>query len=149
MHSQADSTRRRNSSFKDKLVFNISGGLMFGNTFSNINVQPQLGYKVTDRLICGIGGNFQYYKNINYSSSPFMIYGGNVFSRYILSPNLFAQGELQMLNFRNEWGPYAMVGGGYVPSGGGIYISAYYLLLYPTNVNIYGAPYLIRIGFIL
>ena len=135
-------------SFKDRLTFNIGGGLMFGNTYTNVNLQPQIGYRITPRFTSGIGGNFQYYRNTFLSPDPFLIYGGNVFSRYMVSDNLFAQAEYQLLQFRESWGEYALLGGGYMPSRG-VFVSAYYLLMYPRSNNLYGAPYVIRIGFIL
>lgn len=135
-------------SFKQRLTFNLGGGFMLGNTQSNINILPQLGYRVTERFTTGLGGNFQYYKNTFFSTEPFLIYGGNVFARYTITQNFFAQGEYQLLNFDRNWGEYGLIGGGYIPSRG-LYISAYYLLLYPSgNNNIYGAPYVIRGGFI-
>lgn len=136
-----------NLSFRQRLSFNIGGGLMIGNTYSNINILPQIGYRVTPRFTAGLGGNFQYYKNTFYSPDAFLIYGGNVFSRYTLTDNFFLQGEYQLLNFDQNWGEYALIGGGYIPSRG-VFISAYYLLLYPASNNIYGAPYVIRAGFI-
>ena len=132
-------------SFKDRLTFNVGGGLMIGNTYSNINIMPQVGYRVTPKFTTGIGTNFQYYKNTNYSSNALLIYGGNAFARYKINDVLFAQTEYQMLNFQNNWGQYALVGGGYTPTAG-FYVSAYYLLLYPNN-NIYNAPYVVRVGF--
>jgi hypothetical protein len=132
-------------SFKERLTFNVGGGIMFGNTYSNIHLQPQVGYRVTPKFTTGIGANFQYYRNTYLSNSAFLIYGGNAFARYKINASVFAQTEYQMLNFQQNWGQYALIGGGYTPTRG-IYVSAYYLLLYPSN-NIYNAPYVVRMGF--
>lgn len=134
-------------SFKERLTYNVGGGLMVGNNYSNINIMPQVGYRITPKFTTGIGTNFQYYKNNYLSNSAFLVYGGNAFARYKVNEVLFAQTEYQMLNFRNNWGQYALIGGGYTPTAG-FYISAYYLLLYPSN-NIYNAPYVLRVGFML
>ncbi len=133
--------------FKERLVYNIGGGFTFG-TITNIQLMPQVGYRVTPKLIQGIGGNFIYYRDNRFTgNNQFIVYGGNAFTRYTIIPELFAQAEYQILTYSNTIGHYAMIGGGYRPGGGGVYISAYYLLLYPPNNNIYGAPYMIRIGY--
>jgi hypothetical protein len=135
-------------SFKQRLVYNIGGGLFFG-TITNVNLLPQVGYRITPRLTSGIGGNFMYYRDNRYTgNNEFIVYGGNVFTRYAVSQEFFLQAEDQVLvyNYNSVPGNYGLIGGGYRP-GKGVYISAYYLLFYPPD-NIYGAPYLIRFGFI-
>lgn len=142
-----DSTSRnqtRRNSIKNKISFNIGGGLWLGST-TNISVMPQVGYRITDRWTSGIGANFQYFKNNINQIDPIMIYGGNIFSRYHLSPNLFAQVEYQLLQYNDFLGDYGLIGGGYT-SNDGFYISAFYLFKYPTN-NIYGVPYVLRVGY--
>lgn len=119
---------------------------MLGNQFTNIHILPQVGYRFTDRLTAGIGGHFQYFKSTFLSNDPFLIYGGNAFGRYLLNENLFLQSEYQVLNFRDEWGEYVLLGGGYIPNGSGMYISAY-LVLYPAYSELYRVPYIIRAGF--
>jgi len=132
--------------FKERLVYNISGGLWIG-TVTNINIMPQVGYRITPRLTSGIGANLLYYKDNRFTgNNQFLVYGGNAFTRYAITPELFTQVEYQALNYNRTLGHYALIGGGYVP-GSGVYISAYYLLLYPANNNIYGAPYVVRMGF--
>lgn len=142
--SSGSSSGQSQYRLKDHLSFNMGGGLMFGN-YTNISLLPQLGYKITSNWITGVGLNFQYYKSIYYTD-PFLIYGGSVFTRYRLSSNLFAQAEYQVLQYNNTLGDYGLLGGGYT-SPDGFYISAYYLVHYPTN-NAYGVPYVIRVGYI-
>lgn len=135
-------------SFKQRLRFNINGGLVFG-TITNINIQPQLGYQLTPRFIPGIGGNFMYYRDNRYTgNNQLVVYGANAFGRYMISPYIFGQVEIQALQTSYSVAPgyYGLVGGGYTP-GGGFYLSAYYLFLYPTGNNIYGLPYLFRVGY--
>ncbi len=135
-----------NLSFRERLTYNIGGGLMFG-TYTNINVFPQIGYRVTNNLTAGIGGTFQYFKIANSIDDPSLIYGGNSFLRLRLTENLFAQGEYQLLKYNGFWGDYALVGGGYI-SPNNFYISGYYILKYPTgNNNAYGVPYVLRVGY--
>ncbi len=135
-----------NKTFRERLVFNIGGGVTFG-TVTNIQLLPQVGYRITPRLTSGVGGNFIYFRDNRFSTNnQFLVYGGNVFTRYALSPELFAQVEYQALAYGGEVGHYGLIGGGYM-AGGGVFISGYYLFLYPSSNNIYGAPYVIRIGF--
>lgn len=132
--------------FKDRLTYHIGGGLMFG-TYTNINLQPQVGYRITNNLTAGLGGNFQYYKNSYLSTDPFIIYGGSTFGRLRLTQNLFAQAEYQILQYNGTLGEYGLLGGGYV-SPDGFYVSAYYLIKAPIgNANAYGVPYVLRFGF--
>jgi len=132
--------------FKDRITYHIGGGLMLG-TYTNINLQPQVGYRITNNLTAGLGGNFQYFRNSFISTDPFMVYGGSAFSRYRLSQNLFAQAEYQLLQYNGNLGEYGLLGGGYV-SPDGFFISAYYLIKAPTgNANAYGVPYVVRFGF--
>ena len=132
--------------FKDRLTYNLGGGLMIG-TYTNISLQPQIGYRITNNLTMGLGGNFQYYKNSYLSTDPFLVYGGSAFSRYRLSYRLFAQAEYQVLQYNGNLGEYGLLGGGYV-SPDGFYVSAFYLIKAPVgNANAYGAPYVFRFGF--
>ena len=116
-------------------------------TYTNINVLPQVGYRITPRLTSGIGANLMYFRDNRFAANnSLLIYGGNAFTRFTVTPQLFTQAEYQVLAYSTTVGHYAMIGGGYVP-GNGIYVSGYYLLMYPTNNNIYGAPYVLRIGY--
>lgn len=138
--------------FKKRLVYNlgIGGGYVSINNISNVNfnLHPQVGYKIRENLIAGVGVNYQYLKS---GISKYQVYGGNTFLRYHINQQFFLQTEYQKLKYSyqatsSDWNDYLLVGGGYYPARG-LYISAYYLLKYPANNNIYGAPYLIRGGF--
>ncbi len=147
-NQQKDTTQK--IPFIKRLKFNVGGGFGFGSTngfaYSNINIQPQVGYKITENLIAGVGANYQYLK---YGTANYQIYGGNAFVRYFVSSQFFLQTEYQVLNYSYQttraWNDYLLAGGGYMP-GSGFYISAYYLLKFPPNNNIYGQPYVIRAG---
>jgi hypothetical protein len=145
-NNKEENERIRKLPFKERLTFMMGGGAFFGNNYSSINLLPQVGYRINARLTSGIGANFQYTKNFNTS---FIAYGGNLFTRYQVTDNLFAQVQYEVLNYtylaNQGWNDYLMIGGGY-STGTGIYISGYYLLKYPARNNIYGAPYVIRVG---
>jgi hypothetical protein len=138
-------SQARRSSIRDRITFNIGGGLWLGST-TNISVLPQIGYKITDRLTAGVGLNFQYYKSTINQIDPIMIYGGSLFTRYHLTSNLFAQAEYQLLQYNDFLGDYGLIGGGYT-SNDGFYFSGYYIFRYPANNNAYGVPYVIRFGY--
>lgn len=134
--------------FHKRLTFSIGGGLAFGSV-TNISVQPQVGYRITPRLTAGVGGNYQYFK-FDMINPPVQIYGGNTFVRFQPHPQFFTQAEYQLLNYKyvtaTGWNDYAMIGAGYMP-GGGFFISAYYILKYPANNNIYNRPFMVRVGY--
>lgn len=138
-------SRRTPNKFKDKITFNMSGGVTFG-TVTNISLLPQIGYKIKPRWIAGVGANLHYFKVSNSSTEPLIFFGGNAFTRYHLLPNLFVQTEYQKIQYLEFWNDYLMVGGGYVDPIG-LTLSAYYVLIQPTNRSAYNSPFLFRIGY--
>jgi hypothetical protein len=113
-------------SFGDRLFFGGNVGLQFGNT-TYIDVSPIVGYKITEKFHAGIGATYIYfkYKDLYYKYET-SIYGGNVFSRYFITENLFAHTAVELLNlevpaptsvsndnFKREFITNVFVGGGY------------------------------------
>ena len=90
--------------FSDRLVFGGDIGLSVG-TYTYINVSPAVGYRITDRLIVGLGPIYIYenYKNYNLESS---MYGVKVITSFTvlrgtdINPN-FQIGNL-VLHLENE-----------------------------------------------
>ena len=90
--------------FSDRLVFGGDIGLSVG-TYTYINVSPAVGYRVTDRLIVGLGPIYIYenYKDYNLKSS---MYGAKVITSFTvlrstdINPN-FQIGNL-ILHLENE-----------------------------------------------
>jgi len=143
--SQNQSDSATKPRFRDRLTFNVGGGLMLG-IFTNINLIPQIGYRIKPNLIAGVGANLQYVRdNFSFPSREFLVYGGNSFVRYIVNDQLFLQTEYQKLFSSIGNGDYVMAGGGFTPSRH-FSISAFYLLVYPTP-NIYGQPFVVRGSF--
>ncbi len=78
----------------DRIFFGGNFGLQIG-TITNIDISPMTGYYITPRLAAGIGLRYQFYKDSRdypgYQPFKTNIYGGSVFSRYLLIRDL---GEL-------------------------------------------------------
>ena len=100
LNAQTDDNAAKDSvakvPFKKRLVFNMGGGGGYGSINGvatiNINLQPQVGYKIKENLIAGVGANYQYLK---YGISKYQIYGGNTFVRYRINQQFFLQTEYQ------------------------------------------------------
>jgi hypothetical protein len=149
------------NTFWDNVYFGGNFGLQFGNQ-TLIDINPLMGYRLTDKLSVGASITYIYYKVTDpYHLSPSYstdIYGGSIFTRYFLFENLFAHVEGELLNlevpnlFLNRYvrtdvfGFY--VGGGYRQAMGER-SSLNILLLYNLNED-RNSPYqnpIIRVGF--
>ncbi|MBN8702718.1 MAG: hypothetical protein J0M08_06620 [Bacteroidetes bacterium] len=128
-------------------------GMQFG-TVTFIDASPAIGYKLTEKLLAGIGGTYIYMRDNNYSYTN-KIYGGRVFGRYLILENIFAHAEYESLN--GQWDFYTnrrynlesvLVGGGYRQRVGA---NAFMNLMALWNVNDSElSPYqnpIIRVGF--
>lgn len=121
---------------KDRLYFGGGVNLMFG-TVTNLGVSPMVGYKVDQKgkWSSGIIVNYNYFSdnryNPKYESST---YGGSLFTRYRVIPQLFVHAEYNQQNYelynpfsdvgRREWVPFLLLGGGYAqPVGGNSFIT--------------------------
>jgi len=173
--SNAQRQKEEPPSFKDRIFFGGNFGLSFGNTTSII-ISPIAGYRLTPRLSSGIGLRYEYFKSNYPGYVPYdtHIFGGSLFSRYMVIKNLsesiglgglnsgiFLQGEYEMLSLESQYFDLAnpvpgsrfnlhsvLIGGGiYQPIGG----RSAFLLTVLWNLNesyhsIYANP-IIRIGF--
>ncbi len=142
---------------REKVYFGGSFGLQFG-TITNIELSPLVGYRLTERFSAGVGGTVNYYKYQDiYSDYSSFMYGGSVFSRFLLHKNIFAHGQLEMINYKwyeiasddykRLWDLGVLIGGGYrEPIGKRA--STYIMLLYnlnQTSTSPYSNP-ILRIG---
>jgi len=123
-NSSAQPQEVKDQTFGQRLVFGGNLGLQFGS-YTFIDISPNVGYRVTDQLIAGIGMTYIYYSvdDIYYKYST-NIFGGRVFSKYYLIENLFAHVEYEILNmevpddfnynkFSRKNIPSLFIGGGY------------------------------------
>ncbi len=74
-------------------------GLWFGSSGSNVNLNPQIGYKLTEKFSMGVGATYMYISDKRFLPPiNFNIYGGDIFSHYIITDFLFAHAEYELLN---------------------------------------------------
>lgn len=156
----------------DRIFFGGNFGMQFG-TLTNIEISPLIGYHITPKLAAGTGIRFEYFKDKGYYA-PYetTIFGGNIFTRYIIISNLgeglnlglntgiFTQLEYEALSLEKEYfGPSTTEDGRFIIHsvlvGGGIIQpigrrSAFLLsVLYNLNETA-RSPYsnpIIRVGF--
>lgn len=149
---------------KDKLVY---GGFVmpgysvianYGSIFY-ISASPNVGIKLTDKLMTGIGFNYNYMSfrpklGGQYTSS---LYGPSIFSRYLILENAFLQVQYEKLNQPNyssgraerAWVDYVLAGGGYYQrfsEHSGMLFSAMFNLT-PNSNSVYANP-IYQIGFV-
>ncbi len=131
--------------FKERLLFGGNFWLSFGSQYSQVYVQPMVGYMVTNKFIAGGGFTYIYWKQeyiyasgqkITFSDN---IYGLNLFGRHTLFGPLFAHAEYQPMNFTSHnlngaekriWTNALYLGGGINQSFGKKGSGAYIMLLY-------------------
>lgn len=144
------------SHFWEKVFTGGNFGLQFGNQ-TIVELAPILGYRITDKFAAGIGAKYLYYhyrdSQVSYSTN---IYGGSVFARHMITDNLFAYAECEVLNLEVPRNYFyvrknvvsVLVGGGYRQEIGER-SSLNLTLLYNVNESS-DSPYInpiIRIGF--
>ncbi len=166
LYAQDDSTanapiskpRVEKPPLSDRLILGGSFGLQFG-TYTNINLSPILGYKVTDNLVLGAGPTY-IYTSVNYSNYryKYSVYGGRLYGRQRVIDNFYVQAEYEVLNVQNysssdpnarSWISAPLLGASYVQPIGdrsGLVISVLFNLNYQSNLTPYANP-IIRVGF--
>ncbi len=111
--------------WQQKLVLGGNIGIQWYGDI-RIDLSPEIGYKVTDQFIPGIGVSYQYYywKQFNISTS---LYGSKLFARYYIYENVFGHAEFEFLSLESKvfdvqgvhgndnrfWLKSLFVGGGY------------------------------------
>jgi hypothetical protein len=109
------------SSLKDRIYYGGSVVLSFGNT-TRIGVYPMIAYKLRPKLSVGAEVGYEYVNYDDFDASSHN-YGGSVFGRYRLVPQLYGHAEFQAVNYEipdlfggssRETVPFLLLGGGYV-----------------------------------
>ena len=110
-------------SFRERLTLGGSAALQLG-TVTLLGGAPQVGYRVNDNLLAGVGATyyFQRIKGVS-GNQDNSIYGGNVFARHRLFTRVFAHVESEHINAEifspfnpvaeRQWVSMFWVGGGY------------------------------------
>lgn len=142
----------------DRVVVGGNLGAQIGR-ITIVEVSPNIGYKLTENLLAGIGGTYLYYQDNDFDYST-NIYGGRLFGDYFILENFIAHAEYEVLNLEvnvptatHEVGDRISVGsllvGGGVRTTMGSNAFASILLLYNLNESLH-SPYsnpILRIGF--
>lgn len=154
-------SQNHNIPWQQKLIFGGNLGLQIGGE-TKIDVSPEIGYKITEDIIAGVGITYQYYrwKLYNYSTS---LYGGKIFSKYYFMENVFGHAEFEMLSLESEvfdpqgingdvnrfWIQSLFVGGGYKQPIGqnSAFVITVLWNLNETTTSPYSNP-IIRFGFV-
>lgn len=147
-------------SLKERGYFGGNLGLQFG-TVTLIDVSPLAGVMFTPKFSMGLGATYQYYDDLRFQGAAGSSYGGRVFGRYNVLPNIFAYSEVESINwnaydqvddqFRRRWTDALFIGAGYfAPFGsrGGANFTFLYNLKHSNRNAYYSEPYLIRVGFV-
>ncbi len=159
---------RSDESLRDRLIFGGSTWLQLGN-ITRIDLLPFVGYKVTDKTILGVGGQYQYLSarynigtlrvDVKESYYGWRVFGQQFFSEYV---PIFVMAELEATNgnfydfdvfdYRRQWIYSPLIGGGYQQPisgklGSGAYIQILYNLNYNENFSQYASPWITRVGF--
>jgi len=113
---------------KDKVYFGGNIGLTLGN-YTMIAIRPMVGYKLTPKLSAGATLSYEYITDKRYETTyETSNYGGSIFARYRLLPQLYGHIEYAAMNYElfnpfgeseREWVPFLLAGGGYSQNLGG------------------------------
>jgi len=105
-----------------RIYYGGNMGITVGS-YTRIGVYPLIGYKITPKLSGGVKIAYEYIRDNRYSSTyQTSNYGGSIFARYRVIPQLYAHVEYAQLNYElynalgesnREWVPFLLVGGGY------------------------------------
>lgn len=147
----------------DRIFFGGNFGFTFGS-ITNIEIAPQVGYKITPAWSAGIGGRYAYYKDNYYYFYQTNMYGGLLFTRYLVYKGLFLDAEFEANNFEvykvvdpifgiynleRMWVPSLLLGGGYsqpIGDRSAFFVSILYDVLQHKYSPYYRVP-VIRAGF--
>ena len=147
----------------DRIFFGGGGGLSASSNQTNISVFPQVGYRVFDNYIAGIGLTYQYVRLGSPINESLSNYGWSVFNRYNIVQQFFAYAEFERLTFEyftdapsyesTDRSGYnsLLLGGGFSNQIGGnaaFSTTILYNVLYDSNdpIQPYNSPWVIRAG---
>lgn len=142
---------------KERTYLGGTIGAWFGTT-TYLNISPIVGIKISEPLSVGIGFTYNYYSQ-TYLNKKYVttIYGGNMYARYYVSENIFAQVGLDRLNVPDyntgilndrAWVNNVLLGAGYreMFSDNGSIIAMIFYNINQTPLSPYQNP-IIQVGF--
>jgi hypothetical protein len=104
-------------------------GFGFSSNYFSIGIEPIVGYKITPQFSVGGKIGYTYISDSRYDPLPTLNtsnYGGSVFSRYRIIPQLYAHAEFAYWSYENAiditnqgyetervWVPFLLLGGGF------------------------------------
>jgi len=83
----------------DRIYFGGGGGFSASSNQTNISVFPQVGYRVFNNYIAGVGITYQYVRIGNPVNQSLSNYGWSLFNRYNIMRQFFAYAEFERLTF--------------------------------------------------
>ena len=111
---------------ESKWYYGGNVGFSFWNDYTYLGIYPLVGYKVTPKFSVGakVGYSYINYKDIDFSTNN---YGGSIFTRYRIIPQIYLHGEFVYFSFENRtysiinqqygservWVPFLLLGGGF------------------------------------
>ncbi len=116
---------------RQRIIVGGNLGLQIGNLSTMVNISPTIGYRLTNRITPGISLTYQYYRDTGWGNmagftSVTHLYGGSFFTRYRITRDFFAHGEVEALNLDSQlnwmvdpgtsarfWEYNYFIGGGY------------------------------------
>ena len=155
--------------FSQRLYTGGDLGFSFG-TITFVNINPLVGYRIDKKWSAGISAKYIYYRERrpNFEFSNYM-YGGSVFTRYLIGNSFLAHAEFETINaevrellsttWTRKWVPIGLLGAGYRQGLGNSYLQV--LVLYDAindryspyrNEYLFGptkTPLILRAGFII
>ncbi len=145
------------NTFKERIYVGGNVGAWLGSS-TYINLSPLVGFKITKEFSMGVGGTYNYLSE-NYGGQKYVstVYGSNVFGRYMITENFFAQAEwdrLSVLDYRSPflnqraWVDNLLIGGGYrqLFTDNASFVAMIFYNVNQTPLSPYTNP-IIQIGF--
>ncbi len=88
---------------RERIFIGGSLGFQFGSFSTTLGIHLHGGYLVTNRLMLGMGGNYQY-MSFSATGSRYTshIYGAGAFARYAIVSGFFAHAEFERLNLQSS-----------------------------------------------
>jgi len=93
--TQEEKPKKDKEALKQRLVLGGNLGLAFG-TSTFLQIAPQVGYRLTQNLMAGVGGGYTYYKYANFGAES--LYSVSAWSRFNVFEGIFLSTELESVN---------------------------------------------------